>query len=133
MHGSQRSASMYRSTHIDTAQQLSQQKQLVLLLNGLLQRLRVAERAIREADILGKTQAIDAALRILETLRASLDFEAGGAIAEQLAQLYDTASVWLAQANASNDADTLLRTLQLLEPIAGAYASLPESEATAGG
>jgi flagellar protein FliS len=124
---------MYRSTNIDTAQQLSQQKQLVLLLNGLLQRVRVAERSTQEADIPGKTQAIGAALRILETLRASLDFEAGGSIAEQLAQIYDTASVWLAQGNASNDAPTLLRTLKLLEPIAGAYASLPESDTAAGG
>lgn len=123
---------MYRSTHIDSAQQLSQQKQLVLLLNGLLERIHLAERSMQAADIAAKTQAIAAALRILEALRGSLDFDVGGELSEQLAQIYDTASIWLAEANAGNDLAKLARVAELLQPIAEAYSQLPDVEAESG-
>lgn len=129
MHGSRSSVSMYRNTALDTAQQLSSQRQLVLLLSGLVERLRLADQLLREGDIPAKARAISSAFPILEALRGSLDFSVGGELPERLAQIYDTASVWLADVNARNDAEKLQRVIQLLLPVVEAFSALPDEAA----
>lgn len=129
MYGQRGASSLYRNTAIDSAQQLSPQRQLVLLLRGLIDRLRHAEQLMQSGDIPGKVQAIGAVFPVLEVLRGSLDFDADPTLANRLADIYDSASVNLAEANARNDVERLRQVIRMLSPIAEAYAALPEAEA----
>lgn len=124
MYGNRGLAGAYRDTQIGSAQHLSPQRQLIMLLNGLIERVRRAEMLTREGDQPGKAKAIASAFPILEALRGSLDFEAGGELAVNLAALYDTASIRLAEANAYNDAAKLSAIATMLLPIAEAFAKL---------
>ena len=126
MSGPRGYASAYRNTALDGAGALSQQRQLAVLLSGVVQRVDLARQLLQRGDIVGKANAISSLFPLLESLRGSLDFEAGGALAENLATLYDTASVWLAEANARNDTQRLLQVRSLLEPVARAFNELPE-------
>lgn len=119
----------YRRASFDSAQQFSSQKQLVMLLRGMMERLHRAAHLLQAGDIPGKAQQISSALPILEVLQASLDPQANGPLAERLSQIYDTASIWLAEANARNDAAKLRQTIDLLQPVADAFAALPEQAA----
>lgn len=131
MHGHRGASALYRNTAIDSGHQLSPQRQLVMLLRGLVERLRTAERLMVAGDVAGKVKAISGSFPILEVLRGSLDFDANPTLAARLADIYDTASVWLADANARNDVGKLQQVIGVLDPIAEAYAALPDASAPA--
>lgn len=115
------SAEAYRSTAIHSGAELPPQRKLALLLAGAIDRLQVAETQIQNGQLADKLKTIDTVLSILEALRASLDFESGGAIAEQLSSVYTTAEAQLVQANAGNDVAKLRSVIRLLTPIREAF------------
>jgi flagellar protein FliS len=123
------SAEAYRSTAIHSGVELPAERKLALLLGGIIDRLQVAESQINNGQMAEKLKTIDTVLTILEALRASLDFESGGAIAEQLSSVYTTAEAQVVQANAGNDVAKLHSVIRLLTPIREAFQQISVSAA----
>jgi flagellar secretion chaperone FliS len=84
-----------------------------------------AKNAIARGDTAAKCAAIDKASLILnDGLRASLDMNAGGQLAQQLHDLYAYMSQRLLHANLRNDAEALAEVARLLSELRGAWAGI---------
>ena len=98
---------------------------IVLLFEGAEAAIRLAKCKILENDVPAKGSAISQAIQIVsEGLRASLDIEAGGELAERLAALYDYIAARLLWANAKNDVAALDECLNLLGEIHSAWSAI---------
>lgn len=132
-----RASQLYRDTHIDSGQDIAPQRKVSLLLGGILERVRQARMHLEAGNRPAKAQAISSAIGIIETLRLSLDSEAGGeagsALAERLGALYEYVTLRLTEANAFNDVAKLDEAIALLDTIATAWAEGPERHAAAAG
>ncbi len=104
---------------------------ILLLLQGAIERIRMAESAMNQGDVPAKLEAISSALDILDVLRASLDHQAGGQIAGGLESLYVYVGECLVQANAGNQRAPLDEAIRLLSEITSAWAAIPQQLATA--
>ena len=78
-------SSAYQETEVLSS---SSERLVPLLYKRLLVSLKRGATFIRKGDIDGKHESLDRAQDILAELLASLDFDAGGEIAEQLSGLY---------------------------------------------
>lgn len=112
----------YQSNHIQGRVATSSPHGLVsMLLQGTLDKLAKAKGAIDRDDIAARGQAISAGIRIIDSLRASLDIRNGGAIAGSLAALYDYMERRLVQANIRADVKIISEVTTLLEEIKSAW------------
>jgi flagellar secretion chaperone FliS len=90
---------------------------VVALYEGALEAARAAARCVESGDILGRSKAVNKALRILTELLVSLDYEKGGEISLSLKRLYGYMQTRLLEAHARQAAgplrevETLLGTL----------------------
>jgi flagellar protein FliS len=104
-----------------------------LLFDGVLQRIAEAKHAIAEGDVAIKGERIGKAVSIVSGLRATLDHEAGGSIAENLDLLYDYMERRLTEANLSSDPVMLDEVARLMHEVKSAWGSIaPEAAAAAG-
>lgn len=92
-----------------------------MLLDGALERLASAKGHIQRGDVQRKGEQIGKAIGIVGGLRASLDFEAGGALAANLEALYDYMERRLLQANLASDPAILDEVAGLLRQIKSAW------------
>lgn len=114
-------AAAYRQVSVDSDALAASPHQLVLMLfDGALQSIAAARTQLQAADIEGKGKSIARAIEIVGSgLSASLDHEAGGDIAANLASLYDYIVRLLVSANSGNDptkldeAGTLLAQMRM--------------------
>lgn len=113
----------YKQVNLETSvNQASPHQLIVLLFEGALNAIRLAELYIEKGNIAGKGQAISKAINIIDNgLKSSLDLEQGGEIAENLDQLYQYISQQLVLANLHNDKDKLQACFNLLDNIAQAW------------
>ncbi len=113
----------YKQVNLETSvNQASPHQLIVLLFEGALNAIRLAELFIEKGNIAGKGQAISKAINIIDNgLKSSLDLEQGGEIAENLDQLYQYISQQLVLANLHNDKDKLQVCFNLLDNIAQAW------------
>jgi flagellar protein FliS len=72
---------------------------------------------------------ISRAVDIVQELRASLNLEAGGQIAANMADLYDYASNQLVRANLQNKPELLDEAANLLRQIRSAWIQIPALQA----
>lgn len=72
-------------------------------------------------------KSLNKACRILGGLQGSLDFQKGGEIAINLAELYRFCVKELFKANASIDPDTINKVRDLITPISEAWSQMPAS------
>ena len=80
-------------------------------------------------QIEARGSAISKAIDIITNgLKASLDLEQGGSLAEQLGGLYEYMTVRLLHANLKNDKTILDEVLMLLEEIHSAWRQIPPEE-----
>jgi flagellar protein FliS len=101
--------------------------QISLLLNGALKRISIATGATRRGDIPGKGGALTRAIDIIDSLRAMLDHDNGGAIAENLEALYSYMLRRLVEANRQSDVDIMDEVGRLLGEIKSGWDSIPPS------
>ena len=118
-----RASSAYKRVGVETSVQNANPHHLVhLLFEELLQSLSNARGSMARKQIAEKGAAIGKAVRILdEGLKAALDVEQGGELAENLSRLYDYCIIQLTRANVRNDDDLLQEVRSLIEPVAQAW------------
>jgi flagellar protein FliS len=98
---------------------------IVLLFEGASQAIVVARGGIEAGDIPKKGAAITKAIDIIiNGLRASLNLEEGGDLAQNLYALYDYMARRLLHANLHNDKAALDEVLKLLNEIHGAWVDI---------
>lgn len=121
-----RAASAYASVGLESRANSSSGVDLVILLiEGVLDRIKLAKTAMTQRDIVQKIKHINKALEIVtEGLRAHLDMAAGGEIAINLDDLYAYCSVRLLHANSKNDVAALDEIVELLTPLLNAWTTV---------
>jgi len=100
---------------------------IALLLDGAIMALGQAESALQRRDTVAKAKAISRAVSIIgEGLRASIDKDAGGSLAEQLDELYSYMMHRLLHANLKSDAAVVAEVKRLLEELRGAWMAIKD-------
>ncbi|WP_423821858.1 flagellar export chaperone FliS [Salinisphaera sp. SPP-AMP-43] len=95
---------------------------IVMLFDGAQGALRKAGYALAAGDVSARGMALSKAIDIIERgLRAALDMERGGELAERLDSLYDYMVRRLMHANLRNDAEAVQEVERLLDDIASAW------------
>ncbi|MEJ2669958.1 MAG: flagellar export chaperone FliS [Gammaproteobacteria bacterium] len=91
---------------------------ITMLFDGALDRLAAARGAMERREIISKGQLISKVITIVDGLRAHLDMDKGGVVAQNLRDLYDYMERKLFEANANNapemleEVSSLIRTLR---------------------
>jgi flagellar secretion chaperone FliS len=94
---------------------------IVMLMDGALERVSLASGAMQHGDGPARNAHIHRAVEIVQELQGSLNMEAGGEIAANLADLYDYACRQLVRANLSNQTQVLDEVAKLLRHIRDAW------------
>lgn len=128
-----RAAAAYKRVAADTDVQGADPHQLVsILFDALLLSLQQAQGALKSVDIAAKGTALNKAVRLLEEgLKAGLNMEKGGQLAQNLRGMYDYCIVRLTQANLRNDAAALVEVIGLIQPVADSWKEIKGTAAAA--
>lgn len=116
-------ASAYAKVDVETGVvAASPHKLIVMLFEGAIISVKTAHEHMKAGEIAAKGAAISKAIMIIDSgLRASLNKENGGKIAENLDALYEYMSVRLFTANLQNNPKMLEEVLQLLQDIKSSW------------
>jgi flagellar protein FliS len=129
---SQGFANAYARVGVETSVNAASAHKLIeLLFNGFIESVTQARGAMRARQVEAKGKAIGRAARIVEEgLKAGLDMQAGGKLAEDLSALYAYVAVRLTYANLRNDESALDECVRLINPLREAWISIgPQVEA----
>ncbi len=96
-----------------------------MLMQGVLEKVLIAKGYMERKDIPNKGVHISWAITIIEGLRASLNKDAGGEIAQNLDDLYDYMIRRLLRANLENNIDMLDEVSSLMRSVKGAWDDMP--------
>jgi len=103
-----------------------------MLYQGALLAIMLAKNQILREETAAKGASISKAITIIdEGLKACLDKNAGGELAQNLLTLYDYMNQRLLIANLKNDTDILDEVNQLLTELKGAWESIPSGISSA--
>jgi flagellar protein FliS len=119
----------YKSVDLNVAVENATPHELVsMMFKGALEALAKANGAIERKDISLRTQQINKASQIIVNLKGTLNFEAGGEVAENLDALYDYMVRLLMQANRENSEAKVSEVAELLSDIFQGWAEIPPEE-----
>lgn len=116
-------------TDVETA---SPHRLILLLIDGAIDKVRIARLAMQRSNIAEKGSNISWAISIVDGLRASLNIDQGGDLAVQLDLLYDYMTRTLAEANLRDDRAKLDEVEMLLNEIRSGWKGI-EAEVEASG
>lgn len=97
-----------------------------MLMEGALDKIRIAKGFMEHGKIIEKVRHINWALSIIDGLQNSLDMEKGGDIAQHLNSLYDYMQRRLIVANMDNDPAILDEVAGLMVEIKSAWDAVPQ-------
>jgi len=106
-------------------EQASPHRLIQMLMDGAIEKVAMAKGFMERGEVALKGSHISWAISIIEGLRASLDKNAGGEIADNLDDLYEYMIRRLARSNAENNPDLLDEVLSLLRSIKGSWDEIP--------
>lgn len=109
--------------HIEEA---SPHRLIQMLMEGALDKIRLAKSFMEHGKIPEKVRHINWALSIIDGLQNSLDMEKGGDIAQNLDALYDYIQRRLVFANMDNDPAILDEVASLMTEIKAAWDAVPQ-------
>ena len=112
MTGNPYSAYLKNSDNINSKEEL-----LIKAYEEILSLLNISSMAIDEGDIKTKAESISKVTSAISLLKASLDLEKGGKIAETLDRLYDFCLEELLIANLNNDKEKINGVIEVLKPV----------------
>lgn len=132
---SSRAANAYRQVGVQSAVTDATPHTLVqMLFDGLMQRLQAARGDLQRGDVQAKGLHLGQAVQIMgEGLKASLNTEQGGELAQNLNALYDYCIRQLTLANLYNDAKPVEEVIALIEPVARGWKEIGTSGQAAEG
>ncbi|RMH36213.1 MAG: flagellar export chaperone FliS [Nitrospirae bacterium] len=113
----------YAQTQVQTA---SGVQLIVLLYDGMIQAMKLAQQSIRDNNSADKARFLDRALRVVGELSAVLDLDRGGVIAKDLQRIYEYVQYQLLQANLAHDGRHLDAPIKSLSVIREAWQELAE-------
>ncbi len=116
MYGNQ-GLNAYQQTSNQAAHYADPHRLVQMLMEGFLTRVANAKGAMRRGETAAKGTEIGKAISIVDGLRASLDMQRGGELAENLSGLYEYMQGRLLQANLHNDTDRLDEVARLMREI----------------
>jgi flagellar protein FliS len=115
----------YRSTSVHTGVESSDPHRLiVMMMDGALERIATARGLMSHGQGADKAQLLHRAVAIIDELRNSLNFKAGGQIAGNLDALYEYMCQRIMQANAAHKPEWLDEVSRLLGEIRSAWLQL---------
>ncbi|GEC96975.1 flagellar protein FliS [Zoogloea ramigera] len=125
-----RGAAAYSSVGVETGVSTADPHKLILMLfEGALLQIGTAAIALENKDVPGKGMAISKAIEIiLNGLKVSLDYEAGGELAQRLGALYDYMTQRLLYANLHNSRPAMDEVTQLLTDLKSAWEAIGASD-----
>ena len=125
-----RGAAAYSAVGVETGISTADPHKLILMLfEGSLLQVGTAVIALEKKDIPAKGSAISKAIEIiLNGLKVSLDYEAGGDLAERLGALYDYMTQRLLYANLHNSQPAMEEVIKLLTELKGAWESIGNTD-----
>ncbi|CAB5699069.1 Flagellar protein fliS [Delftia tsuruhatensis] len=129
-----RGASAYNQVGVQSVVNGASPHMLIqLLFNALDASLNAAKGAMQRGSIEEKGIQIGKAVRILEEgLKAAVDVEQGGELAQNLITVYDYSITQLTFANLRNDVQLLQSVQDVLAPIAQGWSDIADTPAVAG-
>ena len=92
-----------------------------MLMGGALEKIAIAKGHMERGNVSQKGGHISWAISIIDGLRASLNLDTGGEIAQNLDDLYDYITRRLARANIENNPDILDEVSSLIRSIKSAW------------
>lgn len=126
-------AQSYAKVGVDVAIESSDPHRLVLMLfDGATAAVSLARVHMTAGDVPQKGAAISKAIDLITSgLKASLDMESGGELAERLAALYDYMAQRLLFANLKNSSAALDEVAELLDSLRDAWAQIAPAQSAA--
>lgn len=118
--------SVYRKTGVEIdVQSASPHRLVAMLFDGVMESIAQAHGAIVAGNVALKARALRRAVAIVdEGLKAALDVQQGGRLANDLGELYAYVTLRLTQANLRNDVQALDECKRLLQPLQQAWAEI---------
>jgi flagellar protein FliS len=97
---------------------------VLMLMDGVLERLVIALACIERGDIGRKAQLLHSCTTLIAELRGSLNMKGGGEIARNLSDLYEYMARQLIRANAENKVEIIREVTSLLAEVRGAWVAI---------
>jgi len=97
-----------------------------MLMEGALEKIALAKGSMTNNEIARKGENISKAIAIIGGLKSSLNMEVGGALAENLSNLYDYMANRLVVANLRNDESILDEVASLMVEIKMGWDGIPD-------
>ncbi|MCH8134465.1 MAG: flagellar export chaperone FliS [Proteobacteria bacterium] len=98
---------------------------IAMLLDGILEKLAIASGAMQRGNLSMQGSAISSGIRIIDGLRASLDYNNGGELASNLGAMYDYMERRLAEANLNSDTKIIAEVVSLVTQIKSGWDAIP--------
>lgn len=128
-----RGAAAYSEVGVETGVSTADPHKLILMLfEGAILQVGTAAIALENQDVPGKGAAISKAIEIiLNGLKVSLDYDAGGELAQRLGALYDYMTQRLLYANLHNSRPAMDEVSHLLTDLRDAWATIGTADQAA--
>ena len=97
---------------------------VLMLMDGVLERLVVARACIERGDVSRKAQLLHSCTTLIAELRGSLNVKDGGELARNLSDLYEYMARQTLRANAENKPELIKEVTSLLSEIRGAWVAI---------
>lgn len=117
----------YKQVHVHSSVMDAPPHRLIqMLMEGALEKIALAKGNIARKEIAQKGENIGKAITIVGGLQSSLDIKAGGALAENLNNLYDYMTRRLIMANIQSDESILDEVAKLMLEVKAGWDAIPD-------
>jgi len=118
----------YANNYVETAvSEATPHKLVEMLYDGAIKNMNLAKVFIEQKNYEKKSEYINKALAILNALRAGVDLDKGGEVAQNLYNLYDYCYRTLFTASAQNSLEALNEVLEHVLLLKGAWSEMPDN------
>lgn len=97
---------------------------VLTLFDAAIERMNAARVCIERGELMRKASLLHSSVILIAELRGSLDLQRGGALAQNLSDLYEYMTRRLIAANLGNDVSIVTEVLSLLGEIRGAWVAI---------